>query len=267
MKQRLITGVAAAIVFLGLSLAGGFWYHSLILIMSLIGYFEFVRMTKTSAVSGTALLGFAGVFILVAPWRLMGISFTPQSLLWVLMLLFLFVTVFTKNRITIDQAALLFLGSVYVGIGFSYIAESRSTPDGHGLFWTFLLLFSIWASDAGAYFVGRQWGSHKLWPSISPNKTIEGALGGVVLAVVVAVGFALFSNGTLSIGRAVVLGLVAAVIGQLGDLVQSAYKRVYGIKDSGTLLPGHGGILDRCDSWLTVFPFVHILMLLPFYSL
>ncbi|MNI15546.1 Phosphatidate cytidylyltransferase [compost metagenome] len=126
------------------------------------------------------------------------------------------------------------------------------------------MLAAIWSSDAGAYFTGRRFGKNKLWPVISPNKTIEGAIGGIVLAIVVSIIFALLSEGLLGIGRAVLLGISAAIVGQMGDLIQSAYKRVYGIKDSGKLLPGHGGILDRCDSWITVFPFVHILMLLPY---
>uniref|UniRef100_UPI00047188FB phosphatidate cytidylyltransferase n=1 Tax=Paenibacillus zanthoxyli TaxID=369399 RepID=UPI00047188FB len=140
-----------------------------------------------------------------------------------------------------------------------------SAPDGNGLFWTLLLLCCIWSSDAGAYFVGRALGRTKLWPAISPNKTVEGAVGGIVIAMVIALIFALISPDLLSFGRALVIGLASAVVGQLGDLVQSAYKRAYGIKDSGTLLPGHGGILDRCDSWIIVFPFVHIMMLMPYH--
>ncbi|MNW64207.1 Phosphatidate cytidylyltransferase [compost metagenome] len=108
-------------------------------------------------------------------------------------------------------------------------------------------------------------GKNKLWPAISPNKTVEGALGGVLISVVISVIFALFVPDLLTIGRALLIGISCAVLGQLGDLVQSAYKRVYGIKDSGSLLPGHGGILDRCDSWIIVFPFVHIVMLMPYY--
>ncbi|MDU5947133.1 MAG: phosphatidate cytidylyltransferase, partial [Paenibacillus macerans] len=185
------------------------------------------------------------------------------AILWLLMLLFLAVTVTSKNEVPIAQAALLFLGAVYIGIGFASIAETRSTPDGHGLFWTLLLLAAIWSSDAGAYFTGRRFGKSKLWPAISPNKTVEGALGGVALAVIVAVVFAVISGGLLSIGRAAAVGVSAAVVGQFGDLIQSAYKRVYGVKDTGKLLPGHGGILDRCDSWIVVFPFIHILSLLP----
>ncbi|GIP52271.1 MULTISPECIES: phosphatidate cytidylyltransferase [Paenibacillus] len=265
MKQRLITGIIAGGGFLGLCLAGGIWYHGLVLVMALIGFYEFVRMTKTPAFGGTAVIGYLGVLYVVFPWKLLGLDM-PLNLLsvfWLLMLLFLVVTVVSKNGIPIGQVALLFLGMVYVGVGFAYLADTRSTADGHGLFWTFLMLASIWSSDAGAYFVGRRFGKNKLWPAISPNKTVEGAIGGIICAVIVAVIFALASGGLLTIGRALILGVSAAVVGQMGDLIQSAYKRVYGIKDSGNLLPGHGGILDRCDSWIAVFPFVHILSLLP----
>lgn len=266
MKQRLITGVIAGGLFLGMCIIGGFGYHSLITIMALIGYYEFVRMIKIPSFGGTAILGYLGVLYLTFPWEPLNLTMPLQTLpvLWLLMLLFLTVTVITKNEIPIGQIALLFLGMVYIGMGFAYIAETRNTPDGHGLFWTIMMLSSIWSSDAGAYFTGRRFGRNKLWPAISPNKTVEGAIGGIVLAIVVAVIFSLASGGLLTIGRAILIGTSAAVVGQMGDLVQSAYKRVYGIKDSGKLLPGHGGILDRCDSWIMVFPFVHILMLLPY---
>jgi phosphatidate cytidylyltransferase len=266
LKQRLITGIIAGGLFLALSIVGGIGYHSLIMLMALVGYYEFVRMMKLPAFGGTAILGYLGIIYLTFPWQLLNVTMPIQeaSLLWLFMLLFLAVTVFTKNEIPIGQAALLFLGVVYIGFGFAYIAQTRNTPDGHGLFWTFLMLASIWSSDAGAYFTGRRFGKHKLWPAISPNKTVEGAIGGIVLAIIAAVALSLMSGGLLSIGRAVLLGTSAAVIGQMGDLIQSAYKRIYGIKDSGKLLPGHGGILDRCDSWIAVFPFVHILMLLPY---
>ncbi|MEF2965177.1 phosphatidate cytidylyltransferase [Paenibacillus sp. M1] len=265
MKQRLITGIVAGGGFLGLCLVGGIWYHVLVLMMALIGYYEFVRMTKVPPFGGTAALGYVGVLYAVFPWRLLGLDMplSVMAVFWLLMLLFLIVTVLTKNETPIARVAMLFLGMVYVGLGFSYLAATRSMPDGHGLFWTFLMLAAIWSSDAGAYFSGRRFGKHKLWPAISPNKTVEGAIGGVVCAVIAAILFAVFSGGLLGIGRALLLGVSAAVVGQLGDLIQSAYKRVYGIKDSGSLLPGHGGILDRCDSWIAVFPFIHILSLLP----
>ncbi|AKG35191.1 phosphatidate cytidylyltransferase [Paenibacillus durus] len=267
MKQRVITGVGAGALFLGLCLLGGWWFHLLLIAMAWIGYYEFVKMIGCSPMGGSAVAGYASVLGFMMPWDLIGFS-APLSWMqgvWLLMLLFLVMTVFTKNKVDIRITALLFIGALYIGTGFSYMAVSRSAPDGNGLFWTLLLLCCIWSSDAGAYFVGRAIGRTKLWPAISPNKTVEGAVGGIVIAMVIALIFALISPDLLSFGRALVIGLASAVVGQLGDLVQSAYKRAYGIKDSGTLLPGHGGILDRCDSWIIVFPFVHIMMLMPYY--
>ncbi|MCM3782925.1 phosphatidate cytidylyltransferase [Neobacillus mesonae] len=264
MKQRVITGVIAGAFFLGFALLGGAWYNLLILIMSLIGLYEFIRMIGISPFGGTAFIGYIGVVFLVIPVELkdMGITLSLSQIMWLLMLLFLIATVTTKNKLTVQTAALMFIGVVYVGIGFYYIAATRQLPN--GLFWTFMILVSIWGSDAGAYFVGKSMGKHKLWPVISPNKTVEGAVGGIIIAIIVSAVFALLSGGIVGVGNAILIGLSSAVIGQLGDLAQSAYKRVYGIKDSGNLLPGHGGILDRCDSWIFVFPFVHMLALIPY---
>lgn len=265
MKQRLITGIFAGAVFLGLCVIGDLPFHLLILAMSLIGYYEFVKMIKVRPFSAVASMGFLGVLMIMFPWKLLNITYSPGvEMIWIFLFLLMLMTVLTKNRINIQQVSLLLLGMLYIGFGFYFITESRQAADGHGLFWTFLLLSCIWASDAGAYFVGKQWGRHKLWPAISPNKTIEGALGGVVIAILIGIVFSLLSGDILGLGRACLIGVACAVVGQLGDLMQSAYKRVYNIKDSGKLLPGHGGILDRCDSWIIVFPFVHIVMLLPY---
>lgn len=266
MKQRIITGIAAGVVFVGLCVLGGWPYQLLLTAMALIGYYEFVRMIGFPAMRGTALLGYAAVAALTLPWGRIAGDFSPSWLqsLWLLLLLFLLITVFSKNKVDIKTAALLYTGAVYIGTGFAFISQARAADESNGLFWTLLLLACIWGSDAGAYFVGRALGKNKLWPAISPNKTVEGALGGVAISVVVAIGFSFIQPAHLELWRALLIGLSSAVIGQLGDLVQSAYKRVYSIKDSGKLLPGHGGILDRCDSWLVVFPFVHIVMLMPY---
>src|SRR5206468_9953717 len=107
-----------------------------------------------------------------------------------------------------------------------------------GLFWTLLVFVCIWTTDSGAYFTGSWLGKTPLWPTISPKKSMEGAVGGVVLSIVAAVVFALIRPELLSLLHAVCIGFLIAVVGQIGDLIQSAYKRVKGIKDTGTILPG-----------------------------
>jgi phosphatidate cytidylyltransferase len=118
--------------------------------------------------------------------------------------------------------------------------------------------------DMGAYFTGRKWGQHKLCPSISPNKTWEGLAGGVAAATLVGVLFAFYMNIPKILGASVIISPTIAVIAQIGDLFKSWIKRKAGVKDSGTLLPGHGGLLDRMDSYLFAAP---VLSLIVYFAL
>jgi len=264
LKQRIITGVTAGIGFLILLYLGSYWFTGLILFLTVIGYNEFLRMNGLMKHRVTAWTGYIGVVCLALPWQPAD-AYSVVSLdhlTWLFLFIMLCVTVTSKNKVTIDDIAMMFLGIVYIGIGFHYMIETRMIEHG-GLFWTLLVFFCIWATDSGAYFTGSAIGKHPLWPTISPKKSIEGAVGGIVISMVVAVCFSIARPELLSWEQALLIGLIIAVVGQMGDLIQSAYKRVKGIKDTGTLLPGHGGVLDRVDSWLIVFPAVHLLSLIP----
>lgn len=261
MGQRLVTGVIAGTAFIGLLVAGGWYYTAILLLMALVGYWEYVRLNNQAWKRLDVLIGFVAVALITLPglpfeWDLP--SFT--TIAWLFMFALLCGTVFSKNRIQLEHVSVLFLGAVYVGAGFHYMALTRGLE--HGIFWSALMFACIWASDAGAYFVGKAMGRTKLWPAISPNKTIEGAVGGLIMAIVIALIFAYSRSEWLGYSQAVLIGLTAAAAGQLGDLIQSAYKRFRDVKDSGQLLPGHGGVLDRTDSWLIVFPLVHLLGLI-----
>lgn len=139
-------------------------------------------------------------------------------------------------------------GITYLGWLLGYLVALRDLNDGRN--WVFFALFVTFASDSTAYFVGRTWGKHHLAPSISPAKTWEGAIGGVFGSIVLSLFFTLPTplNLPLNYGQAMFLGLLVSILGQLGDLVKSLFKRNMGVKDSGKLLPGHGGVLDRTDS-------------------
>ncbi|WP_424765758.1 phosphatidate cytidylyltransferase [Paenibacillus sp. sgz302251] len=263
MRQRIITGVLAGAFFIGLAGIGGWFYTGLLILLAIIGFSEYVRMNGAAWTHPASLLGYAGVLLFVLPWSDWGMVMpSPLTFLWMLAFLLLALTVVTKNKTTIDGAALMLLGALYVGYGFAAMIEVRQAGE-HGLFWTFLSFGCIWSSDIGAYFFGRALGRTKLWPSISPNKTIEGALGGVLLSLIISAAFALAAPELISLSAALLIGLLAAIAGQFGDLIQSAYKRVRDIKDTGALLPGHGGVLDRCDSWLIVFPLLLLTGLIP----
>ncbi|MDD4985671.1 MAG: CDP-archaeol synthase, partial [Dehalococcoidales bacterium] len=141
-------------------------------------------------------------------------------------------------------------GILYVGWLLGHLVALRGLDDGRN--WVFFILFVTWASDTLAFFVGRKFGRHKLAPGISPGKTWEGVAGGIGAAAVVSI---LFFNPTpfrlpLISGQVIPLAILVSVFGQLGDLVESLLKRNMGVKDSGRIMPGHGGILDRIDSLL-----------------
>lgn len=262
MALRIATGALAGVFFAAVLWLGGWYYTVLMVLMAVIGFAEYVQMNGQKHGRWDVLVAYAAVVLLTLPalpsaWNmaLPGV----EALAWGLMFLLLLATVFSKNAVNLKDAALLFLGAVYVGFGFHYMLVTREME--HGLFWSLVTFVSIWASDSGAYFTGSLIGRTKLWPAISPNKTVEGAIGGLVLAMIAAAIFSLVRPELLGLGQAVAIGFVAAAAGQLGDLIQSAYKRLRGVKDSGRLLPGHGGILDRTDSWLIVFPMVHMLSL------
>ncbi|OPH61964.1 phosphatidate cytidylyltransferase [Paenibacillus ferrarius] len=263
MKQRIVTGVIAGFLFITLLVLGGYWYAGLIVLLSILGYREYMQMNGFTKHKLTGAVGLLALLYITIPWELTGVSLplSSSAVVWLGMFLLLFITVASKNKITIDQVSVILLGVVYIGFGFYYMIAARLGE--HGLFWTILVFVCIWASDSGAYFVGSKLGKHLLWPQISPKKSIEGAVGGVVISMIVAFGFAWFASDLLGFGQALFLGFVIAVVGQVGDLIQSAYKRVKGIKDTGTLLPGHGGVLDRMDSWLIVFPFIYFLGMIP----
>lgn len=151
------------------------------------------------------------------------------------------------------DSAITFLGVLYIGIALSYLIVLRSFPSGE-----FLILFVLlitWAADTGAYYVGRTLGRHPLAPVISPKKTIEGLVGGLVFAMTAAyLARSWIPFYTLTLVDSAVLGATVTIAGLAGDLVESALKRSVGVKDSGGLLPGHGGMLDRIDSLLFTGP-------------
>ncbi len=132
----------------------------------------------------------------------------------------------------------------------------------HGAKLVMFVCLLVWAADSGAYFAGKSFGKRKMAPAVSPNKTIEGLVGGIITAVIVAWIFAdLFDIQFTSPFHMIVITLVTVVISVLGDLVESMFKRVSGVKDSSNLIPGHGGILDRIDSLTAAFPVFALLYL------
>lgn len=257
MKQRIVTGILGGIAFLSLVYIGAEWYSLLVLFLSVVGLYEFYKMARIKPLSIAGLIGYVMMISILLPQLVLvkGDIFTADLILPILLLLFY--SVLEKNKFHIEHVALTVIGALYIGYGFSYMAEARYIPN-NGLILTLLVILGIWATDSGAYFIGKAWGKRKLWPAISPNKTVEGSIGGLLIAILIVIAVNAWI-GTLSLADAVMIGLVTGIVGQIGDLAESAIKRHFDVKDSGQLLPGHGGVLDRFDSLLFVFPVLHLL--------
>ncbi|MED1562158.1 phosphatidate cytidylyltransferase [Alkalihalobacillus alcalophilus ATCC 27647 = CGMCC 1.3604] len=265
MKQRIITGVIGGALFISLVIAGGWLFSTFIFIVASVAMTELLKMKKISPFSVMGLISLGSMWLLLIPstWfdTVVTIQFTKIETFVFLILFLLMLTVLSKNKFTFDEVGFVVLSSVYVGFGFHYLLMTREIAD-IGMWLVFFVLIIIWTTDSGAYFIGRAFGKHKLWPDISPKKTVEGAIGGIISAVVLGTIFYWFFPIFDHYFIALFVMLVASTFGQLGDLVESALKRHYSVKDSGTVLPGHGGILDRFDSLIYVMPILHLLQLI-----
>lgn len=147
------------------------------------------------------------------------------------------------------------VGIIYVSLFLSYLMLIRSSPDGKN--WVFFTFMVVWFGDSGAYTLGSLIGKHQIFPLTSPKKTVEGALGGLVASVIAAFAAKLWFMDQLSVTHCTILALGVAIVSQLGDACESTFKRRNSVKDSGNLLPGHGGMLDRIDGLLFTAPFIY----------
>jgi phosphatidate cytidylyltransferase len=166
--------------------------------------------------------------------------------------------VITKKSLedSLPSSAIAVLATTYVGmLGGSLIRLRNDFPEGYKL--VYFLLLVVWLGDSGAYYVGRQFGKHKLSPRISPKKTVEGLIGGVSASVIAAVVIHFTFFPAFPILHAVIAGVILSICGVIGDLAESMWKRSAAVKDSGTLIPGHGGFLDRFDSILFTAPILY----------
>jgi len=258
MRQRVITAVIALIIFIPIIVAGGIWLEIASLALALVALSEVFIMRKRIIVSTEFLVAALGVIFLVLPstyWNWLPNHLDRLDIIYVLVAVLLLVTVATKNRTTYDDAGISTISMIYIGVGFHALTAVRN--DG-GLDTLLFVLLIVWLTDSGAYIIGRAIGKHKLWPAISPNKTWEGSIGGNVAALIFAAIYLQFLPQYYSFWPMMAIALFLSVVGQFGDLIESALKRYYGVKDSGKILPGHGGILDRFDSLLLVLPMLHI---------
>lgn len=264
MKQRIITAIIAGAAFLSIIVIGGWAFALMMIALAAIALYELLRMKKLEPLSSIGIISFLLMFILLIPEQFFivdrWINITQLELFLLLVIVLLACTVLTKNKFTFDDVGFIIISTIYVGIGFHFFLNTRFLDE--GLTVILFILIIVWSTDSGAYFIGRAMGNNKLCPDISPNKTVEGAVGGIFTAIVLGFIFSLlfpiFSSWIVTL----LFILTVSITGQLGDLVESAMKRHYDVKDSGKILPGHGGILDRFDSLLFVMPIIYLLQFL-----
>ncbi|MFZ4781881.1 MAG: phosphatidate cytidylyltransferase [Armatimonadaceae bacterium] len=233
--------------------------------VSVLGAGEFFRAMRMRHFRPSSILAYIAVFVShFAAWSVSR-SVLEQllpALLVVLLIGTLIHQVVRRETEPLVNTGVTLLGVFYAGWLMSYLIQLRSFPGfispspfpstPYGAWVVLYVMAMTWTTDAGAYFVGRRFGKHKLAPSLSPNKTIEGSIGGIFFAVLMGLAWGRWIN--IPIVHCVVLGILCGVLGQIGDLCESAMKRDVGIKDFGGIMPGHGGVLDRFDSLLFTAP-------------
>jgi len=278
--QRALTGTVFVAVLVGAILLGGWYMHITFGVVVLLGLLEFYKLFENSEAQPQrilgAIIGTSLYFVVIMAQISRGHLFeiiTFGILICALITVSIF-ELFRKKEKPFNNIALTVIGILYVALPFillNLLAYNRHPEplvlDGAGVYnliWPVLGIFIlVWCNDTFAYLTGRLIGKHKLFERISPKKTWEGFIGGVIFAVIAGIILAYFLEE--SYAKYITYALVAGIIGTLGDLVQSMLKRSVDVKDSGNILPGHGGILDRFDAVLFVVPVIFLLEITVFH--
>jgi len=247
--SRVVVAVVGFPAVLALVYAGGWWLFTLAAIAAVLALHEYALITRS--LRPVTLAAYAGALLALLGAELGGAQWTVAGFLTTLPLAFVLHWVGQTRQSSTVAIAATVLGAAWIGLCLAHLLLLRDIPD-KGRLATFAVLLAVWAGDIAAFFAGRLIGRHKLAPRLSPGKTWEGFLFGTLATVFVAFD-ALYKRHYISIGDSILLGLVIAVAGPLGDLFESGVKRDMNVKDSGRLLGGHGGVLDRLDAPLFAF--------------
>jgi len=269
LAKRILTAIIGILAALYIVNFGQWLFAAAIIILALAAWLELSNMLRNKDIKVSNIVGIIAILVLLG-CALYGNSQETIAVLALSMLCVMAQTVLAYPAFSLTDAAFTLLGISYIGVLFSYLILLRfldvvyiSTwfgimPAGAAYLW--LAFIGTWFSDTFAFFVGSKFGKRKLCPLISPAKTLEGSVGGLIGSMI---GVALMGlSFHFPIQHSLIIGLLIGITAPLGDLAESAIKRFTGVKDSGRLLPGHGGVLDRFDSVLFAGPMVYYYLLL-----
>ncbi len=256
LKHRVITAaVGVPLIILAIWFGNPWpWFTLLIAAAALAGTYEFYHTANFDRKEPLIYLGLLWSLALVLSPHYQNSDVLPIVITTTMLISLIWLLLRPSREKAFHNWAWMIAGALYVGWMLSYWLSLRGLEDGRS--WVYLAMLTTFANDTGAYFIGRARGKHKLAPTISPAKTWEGAVGGLICAILAAIVISLVLNlispFTFKYWQIILLGFLVSLFAQLGDLVESLLKRNMGVKESGNLLPGHGGILDRFDSLILV---------------
>ncbi len=289
--NELVKRISVAIIGIPFALvviwAGGLYFTFSIIIISTLALWEYYKISETKSISPNKIMGITSGIILqliifIGDWRI-------NQYLVVVFLIFLLLTLvfelFSRKLNPITNIAVTITGPLYVSLMLGCLIAIRefyrlfnfndnyitflSTSNNEQTFayFVFALFVTVWICDSAAYFLGKAFGIHKLYPSVSPKKSWEGAIAGFVASIITFTILIYLLIPEFPMIHSIIIGLLIGIFGQIGDLAESLLKRDAGIKDSSTILPGHGGFLDRFDSIIFVAPILFIYIYVLFCSI
>jgi phosphatidate cytidylyltransferase len=265
LAKRVAVGIVAIPIIYFLCMAGGPYFFAFVALVSAVALREFYALTEAKGARPLLVLGISGGFVVNLSFFIHPASFAHLAsrpvLVPALLVLVIACTLWelfrkpdSRSSALLNLSTTLF-GVLYVSLFFGTLIGVREIGGGYMVMSMFV---TIWICDSAAFHVGSSMGRHKLFPRVSPNKTWEGAVAGLIVAILTAVAAKHFVLAFLPLSGAIAIGVVVGTVGQMGDLAESLMKRDAGVKDSSTLIPGHGGAFDRFDSILLVAPCVYL---------
>lgn len=259
---RIFVAIITIPIIIGASYLGGWYFFFFALIISLTSFYEFGIMSRSKGANPNLFFGALGVvIILLNQYRT---YFSTLNFVILYVVLILLIELFRNKGSAILNLGITLLGVFYLGLfGSTIIGIREFYPNLPGLYnrggFIIISMFaSIWICDSAAFWSGSSFGKHKLFPRVSPNKSWEGAIFGFVFAILTMVAAKYILLDFLALKDAIFIGIIIGLLGQIGDLVESLIKRDAGVKDSSTLIPGHGGMFDRFDSLLFSAPVIYL---------